>query len=435
MARSHAASQLRTIRTNVAVAVSLCLLLGVVGGWASTAQISGAVIANGRVVVESNVKKVQHPLGGVVREVLVDNGSAVQAGQLLLRLDDTVANANRTIAENTLIELYTRRARLEAERDDAGKLDWPVELLMRRTIPLYSDAMRAEERLFELRRLARNGQKAQLQERVHQAEQQIAGLEGQVASKANELRFITHEIGALRDLFQKQLVPLTRVTTLERDAVRIRGERGSLLAEVASTKGRIAETKLQILQIDQDLRSTVAKELQEVYAKIAEAIERRVTAEDQLKRTAIRAPQDGIVHELTVHGMGGVIAQGAPIMLIVPSQDTLLIEARIEPQIIDRTRVGHQVLFRFTSFNEVATPELSGEVAYVSPDTARDVRTGRSYYTVRMTLNPGEIQKLGSPRLVPGMPVEAFIKTEDRSVLAFLVKPLADQITHTHRRD
>lgn len=428
-------SLLRTIRGNLAIGLGLCAVLGAATGVAAMVQISGAVIATGRMVVETNVKKVQHPQGGIVGEVLVRNGSRVKAGDVVLRLDATAATANRAIAETTLIELYTRRTRLEAERDDAVTLIWPADLVLERTSTFYTAAIRAEERHFELRRLARAGQKAQLRERIQQGEQQIAGLAEQVESKGRELDFITHEVKSLRELFERKLVALTRVTALERDLVRIRGERGRLVAEIASTKGRIAETELQILQVDQDLRSEVARELQEVYAKIAEASQKRIAAEDQLKRIEVVAPQDGTVHQLVAHGPGAVVGANEQVMQIVPNEDVLIVEARVEPQVIDQVRLGHPALFRLTSFHQRTTPELAGRVVFVSPDATRDQRTGRPYFNVRMSIAPGESDKLAGQALMPGMPVEAFIKTGDRAFLTFLVKPMMDQITQPRHAD
>jgi HlyD family secretion protein len=226
---------------------------------------------------------------------------------------------------------------------------------------------------------------------------------------------------------------LSRVNALERDAVRIQGEHGQLLSSIAATKGKISEIDLQIIQVDQDMRSEVAKDLQETRAKIAEAIERKVTADDHLKRIDILAPQDGIVHQLAVHTIGGVIGPGEVIMQIVPTKDTLVVEARIDPQSIDQVHVGQAAIYRFTAFNQRTTPELNGEVLLVSADAERDDRSGRSYYMVRLSLPPEELKRLGDVKLVPGMPVETFIKIGDRTVLSYLVKPVSDQIMHAFR--
>jgi membrane fusion protein, type I secretion system len=228
-------------------------------------------------------------------------------------------------------------------------------------------------------------------------------------------------------------VQIQRVTALERDAARLEGERGQLIASTAQAKGKISEIELQILQIDQDLRSEVAKDLREVQGKIAELVERKVAAEDQLKRIDIRAPQDGMVHQSTVHTVGGVITPGEAIMLIVPEADALTVEAKLAPQDIDQVRVGQTAALRFSAFSQRTTPELDGVVSRVSADLTTDQRTGAAYYVVRITLSDSEIARLGGLRLVPGMPVEAFIKTGERTVLSYVMKPFTDQINRSFR--
>ena len=230
------------------------------------------------------------------------------------------------------------------------------------------------------------------------------------------------------------MVQLTRVTALERDAARLEGERGSLVSSIAQTKGKMTETELQILQIDQDLRTEVGKELAEIRGKLAELVEKRVAAEDQLKRVDIRAPQDGVVHQLSVHTVGGVITpNGEPLMLIVPEADALTVEAKIQPQDIDQVRIGQKAVLRFSAFNQRTTPELTGEVSRVSADVTKDEKTGISFYTVRIGLTMAEIARLNGLKLVPGMPVESFIQTGERTVISYLTKPLADQLAKAWR--
>jgi HlyD family secretion protein len=290
-----------------------------------------------------------------------------------------------------------------------------------------------EERLFELRRAARAGQKAQLNERILQVEEQIRGLNEQIVAKAREIDLINQELEGVRELWRKNLVPITRVTTLEREAARLRGERGALVASIAQAKGKITETQLQVLQVDQDLRSEVSKELSEIRAKTSELIEKRITAEDQLKRIDIRAPQDGRVHQLAVHTVGGVINAGEAIMLIVPAGDVLTVEARIAPHDIDQIRAGQSAVLRFSTFNQRTTPELNGEVSRVSPDITQDQKTGMGFYTVRITLPDSEIARLSDRKLIPGMPLEAFIQTGDRTAISYLIKPISDQLMRSWR--
>jgi HlyD family secretion protein len=248
-----------------------------------------------------------------------------------------------------------------------------------------------------------------------------------------ELGLIEKELTGVRELWQKNLVPIMRVTALERDAAKLVGERGSLIASKAQAQGRITETELQILQIDQDLRTEVGKDLAEIRARSSELVERRIAAEDQLKRVDIRAPQDGIVHQMSIHTVGGVVPAGEPMMLIVPAGDALAIEAKIAPQDIDQVHLGQAAVLRFTAFNQRTTPELSGEVSRVSADISQDPKSGAPFYTVRIAVADAEIARLDGLKLVPGMPVEGFIQTEYRTVASYLTKPLADQLAKAWR--
>ena len=426
----------RSIRRHMVVGLAVVVLLaGGIGGWASTAELSGAVIAPGTLVVDSSVKKVQHPTGGVVGELRVREGDKVSAGDIVVRLDDTVTRANLAIVTKSLDEMEARRARNEAERDGADTIPFPPELVARRGVDLSVDRLIiGEQRLFELRRSARAGQKSQLRERVSQLGEQIDGLTKQVAAKGREIELITQELEGVRELWRKNLVQISRVTALERDAARIEGERGQLMAATAEAKGKIVETELQVLQVDQDLRTEVGKELAEIRGKTSEYVERKIAAEDQLKRIDIRAPQDGVVHQLTVHTIGGVVSpQGEPIMLIVPESDALRVEAKIQPQDIDQIHLGQPAILRFSAFNQRTTPELTGNVSLVSADISTDAKSGTNYYTIRIGVPDEELSRLGGLRLVPGMPVEAFVQTSPRTVLSYLVRPLHDQITRAFR--
>jgi HlyD family secretion protein len=427
-------SALESIRryTIAGIVVVLILTCGV-GVWAAATEISGALIAPGTIVVESNVKKVQHPTGGVVGQLLVRDGDRVKAGDLLVRLDDTIMRANLAIVTKALTELNARKARLEAERDGAETVKFPDDLMQQTDVPEIAQVLMGERKLFELRRSARAGQKAQLQERINQSGEETTGLSAQKVAKEKEITLIEHELAGVRDLFNKNLVPMTRLTSLERDATRIDGERGQLIATIAQAKGKIAELRLQIIQIDQDLSSEVAKEMREIDSKIGEFVERKVSAMDQLKRTDIRSPQDGTVFQSTVHTVGGVMPAGEPIMLIVPEADKLTIEARVNPQDIDKVQLGQIAALRFSAFNVRTTPEIFGTVSRVSADTTTDQRTNQSYYTIRIAMPPEQVTRLGDVKLVPGMPVEAFVKTGERTVISYLMKPLSDQINRAFR--
>ena len=411
----------------IGTALVVFLTFGI-GGWAATANIAGALIAPGSLVVGSHVKKIQHPNGGVVGELRVHDGDHVKKGDILVRLDETETRANLEIYSKGLDELTARKARLQAERDGRTSLTFPRELLARTNDPDVAEILASEKRLFEIRRAARLGKKAQLKQRIEQLENEVKGLEAQQTAKAQGIDLITRELSGVRKLYAKKLVSLARMTQLERQKTQLDGERGQLIATVAQSKGKIAEIRLQIIQVDQDLSSEVGKELREIDAKIGEFIERKITAEDQLKRIDIRAPQDGIVFQSTVHTVGGVIKAGEMIMLIVPKSDRLEVEAAVKPHDIDQVQVGQSAILRFASFNSRTTPEIKGTVIRVSADTSTDQRTGQSYYSVRITMPPQEAARLGNVKLLPGMPVEAFLQTGERTVISYLMKPLQDQI-------
>jgi HlyD family secretion protein len=414
------------------------LLIGGVGGWATNAELAGAVIAPGTIVVESSVKKVQHPTGGVVGEILVKEGDAVDAGQLVLRLDDTVTRSTLGAVRSQLDEFMAREARLLAERDDAEKVVLPAQLTTRRNDISVAAAVAGEEKLFESRKTARTGQRAQLRERIAQLNEEVRGLSAQVAAKESELDLIGKELAGVAELYQKKLVSISRYTQLERDQTRLQGERGQLIADIARARGKISETELQIIQLDQDFRTEVLKDLREAQGKIAELKERVTGAEDQLKRVDLRAPQAGTVHQLAVHTVGGVITNGETIMQIVPRADELVVESKVAPYDIDQVAVGATAAVRIMAGNQRTTPVISGRVARVSADIAREqqqnsAQPSQPYYTVRITLPADEIARLKDIHLVPGMPAEAFIQTHERTPLQYLLKPLQEQIARTFR--
>ena len=425
----------RSIRRHVMAGLIIVLVLGGgVGGWAGTVTLSGALIASGQVVVDSNVKKVQHPTGGIVGELRVRDGDRVKQGDIVVRLDDTVTRANLAIVNKGLNELYARRARLESERDGLDAVRFPDDLLARAEAdPEVASLVDGERKLFDLRSSARNGQKAQLKQRVEQLGEEIRGLKAQRESKEKEIKLIIREKEGVHDLWRQKLVPLTKLTQIERDETRLEGEAGQLIAQTAQVGGKIAETELQVIQIDRDLSSEVAKETREIDGKIGEFVERKVTAEDQLKRIEIRAPLDGTVFQSNVHTVGGVITAGDAMMMVVPEADSLTVEAKVNPQDIDQAREGQSSLLRFSAFNQQTTPEIYGKVTRISADATTDQRTGMTYYTVRISMPAEEVVKLGDVRIVPGMPVEAFIQTGDRTMISYLTKPLRDQVMRMFR--
>jgi HlyD family secretion protein len=424
----------RSIRAHLVIGLVVVMILaGGLGGWASTAQISGALIAPGSIVVDSNVKKVQHPTGGVVGELRARDGDLVKAGDVVVRLDDTVTKAGLAIVTKNLNGLWARAARLEAEQRGADRIKFPPVLLEQLADDDVKTVIASETKLFDVRSTGRVGQKAQLRERISQLNEEIAGLTAQETAKTREIELVEKELVGVRGLYQQQLVQISRLTVLERDAARLAGERAQFMASRAQAKGKITETELQIIQIDKDLVSEVSKDLRETNDKIGEFVERKVTAEDQLRRIDIRAPQDGMVLQSSVHTVGGVISAGDAIMMIVPQTDSLSVEARVNPQDIDQLQIGQKTLLRLSAFNQRTTPELNGTVSRVSPDVTTDQRTGQSYYTIRISMPAAEVARLGDVKLIPGMPVEAFVQTGDRTMMAYLVKPLHDQLMRAFR--
>ena len=409
------------------------LLVTGVGGWAASTSISGALIAPASIVVDSNTKKVQHPTGGVIGELLVRDGDRVKAADVVARLDQTVTRANLAIIVKGLDEFTARKARLTAERDQADTITFPQTLVARAHEADIAQIIHGEQKLFELRRSARSGQKAQLRQQSEQLQEEIVGLTAQQKAKVREISLINRELEGVRELFKSNLVPLARLTQLEREATRLDGEQAQLIAAVAQAKGKIAEIELKIIQIDVDLSSEVAKEMREIDAKIGEFVERRVSAEDQLQRVDIRAPQDGTVFQLSVHTVGGVVSPGETIMLIVPNDESLSVEAKINPQEIEQVQLNQKTVLRFSAFNFATTPEIYGHVSRISADTTSDQRTGQTYYTIRISIAADELSRLGHVKLVPGMPVECFIQTGERTALSYFLKPLQDQMMRAFR--
>jgi HlyD family secretion protein len=420
-------------------AVVFALIFGL-GGWASLAEVAGAVIAQGTVVVDSNVKKVQHPSGGVVGDIRVREGDSVKAGDIVIKLDETQTRANHQIFTKLLAAMAVRQLRLMAERDgwsDARLSQSLNDKVLASTKIDDPDAARemanGELLLFTSRAKARAGQASQLSERISQLHEEISGLTSQRYAKSREIDLIKNELQNVETLEAKQLVTINRITSLRREEARIEGEYGLLQASIAQARGRIAEMELQILQIENELRSEVTKELREIQNREAELNERRIAAEDQLSRIEIRAPQAGIVHQLAVHTVGGVVNGGDTLMLIVPAGDRLVIDARLAPQDIDQVRSSQVAVIRFPAFNQRTTPEIQAHIERLSADLSRDQQTNSTYFVARLAVHADQLARLGSLQLVPGMPAEVHIKTGERTALSYFVKPLQDQFSRTFR--
>jgi HlyD family secretion protein len=410
--------------------------IGILGGWAILVPLSSAVVVPGTLVVESNVKKIQHPTGGVVADIPVRDGMHVKAGDRLLRLDDTQLRANAQVITQQLDQLRVRLARLIAERDGLDAPQMPHEMAGRSGEGDVSRLWASEVLLFNSRAAARRNAKELLHSRVGQLNEQISGLDAQVKSKAAQHDLIAGELEGVESLYQKGLVPLTRKASLQREAARLDGDRGQASAAIAEANSKISESELQDARIDQDFRTEVMKDLREAQDKEAELIEKSVAAQDLLRRVDLRAPTGGIVHQLSVHTIAGVITPGEVVMEIVPESDELQIEAKLPPQDIDHVHPGQTTYVRFSAFNQRTTPQLEGVVSYVSADLSHDRQANANnanaaYYTVRVTLPASERRRLGNLQLVSGMPVEVFLQTGSRTMMSYLLKPFTDQLRRT----
>jgi membrane fusion protein len=416
------------------MALGVCLLGGV-GGWAATATLSNAVLAEATVIIEGSVKKVQHLTGGIVSELTAKEGAHVEAGEVVVRLDGTSIRANLAIINSTLAQLYARRARLEAER--LGRDSFSIADLAASGVDLEANRNLAESevRLFRTRKSALIGMKKQLEERKEQLAQEISGEIIQISAVDEATALIEEEFRAINSLYEQQLVTMQRLNSLKRQRVELQGNRGQRIAARAQAEGRINEINLQILQLDEERGTENAKDLTEIEANVAEMEERRVALMDQLRRMDVRAPLDGRIYQLAVHTVGGVVNPGEALMLLAPDQQKLTLEAKIAPRNIDQVRPGQKVEIRFSAFDQRTTPEIEGEVAAVSPDVVTDERTGASYYPVRVEPVAESIAKLQNISLYPGMPAEIFIKVGDRSVISYFAKPLTDQMRHTFREE
>ncbi len=424
----------RILRQSTIGGVAMIALFGgTIGLWAATSTLSGAVVAGGQFVVDTSVKKVQHSTGGIVGELKVKEGDRVAQGDLLIRLDETLTRANLQVVAKQLDEYIGRQARLEAERDGTPEVKTPEEFAHRFNDLAVQKIMSSERTLFTARAASRDAQKEQLRKRIAQSQDEIGGLKAQQTAKAREAALIVDELKGVRDLYERNLVPITRLNALERDAASIEGQRGQLIAAVAQAESRIAETQFQIIQIDEQMRAEAMQELREIQGKIAEYTERRVAAEDQLKRIDIRAPSDGYVHQLNVHTIGGVISPAEPVMNIVPVNDKLELEAKVLPNEIDQVKIGQKATVKIHASNARMMPDLHGSVSRISADVSRDQQTGATFYTIRIELPQDEIKKLENLHLIAGMQAEVFVEVNQRTPFEYFFKPMQEQIARAFR--
>ena len=426
-----------SIRRHILIGIFLAIGFGgTAAAWSLMAELSGAVVASGTVVVETNLKRVQHPTGGVVGALFVQEGDHVEAGQLVLRLDETSTKANLAIIVNEMTALRTRLARLTAERDGGQDMSIPPDIAHRaRLEPEIQTLVDGERLLFTSRARTQAGLREQLTERTQQLREEIKGVEAQQRSLEAQLRVAHSEMQDVQDLYAKNLVPRTRVSQLEREIIRIEGSIGEFIARIAQSRGRISETELQIIQLDKDRATEVAKEVREVETRISELAERRTAAEDQLRRVDVRAPGAGFVHQLVVHTVGGVIGPGETVMQIVPETDALMVEARISPSDIDQLYIGQETRVRFTAFSQRTTPEFKGTIFRISADLSRDEKTGMPFYVAGIRVPEVGLHGASDLKLLPGMPAEVFATTSERTVAQVLLKPLFDHMNRSLRED
>ncbi|KRB24077.1 secretion protein HlyD [Mesorhizobium sp. Root695] len=413
------------------VVVSGLLALGLVlgcGGWAANAKLSGAIVAQGKVTAKKQLKMIQHRDGGIIGAIEVANGDAVKVGDVLIRLDETQTRAELGVLSGQFLEFQGRSARLRAERDDMDQItfDFAADVDSHAIVD-------GEKRLFANNRASRMAQKAQLASQIEQFEEQIRGLEAQKASSRSERTLVAEDIGRLAPLLRKGLIEGDKTHTLERDQVKIDGHIAEVESDIARARGQISEVNLKMIEIDQQVRTDAQRELRDVEAKVAELDERIVAAKDRLTRMELRAPISGTVNDLKVHTVGGVIAPGETVMSIVPRGDELVVEARVAPTDIDQVSTGQDVRLRFSSFNQRTTPEIDGRVNVIGAAASVDAQTGQAYYL--STIAIVDDRGLEGKQLVPGMPVEVFLHTKERSALSYLVKPFTDQMKRAMNED
>lgn len=417
--------------------LAVLVLVGGFGTWSVMSNIAGAIVAPGAIEVEQNRQAVQHPDGGVVEEILVREGDVVEAGQVLIRLDPERLNSERTIVESQLFELMARRGRLEAERDGDESVTFDDDLIaVAGTNPDVGEMMESNRRLFAQRRDNLAASVEQLVKRKAQISAQIDGLAAQLDSLARQSELVAEELEGQLGLQEKGLAQLPRVLGLEREKARLEGSAGEIIAAKAQAEERITEIEIEVIRIQAERREEAISQLSEQEGRELELAERRRAILEQLARLDIRAPRSGAVHALQIYGERSVIQPAQPVLYIVPQDQPLVIGVQVETIHVDQVHVGQEVILRFSAFDTRQTPEIFGRVISVSPDALSDERTGRSYYRARVQLLDGEVDKLpkGSV-LIPGMPVEAYLRTGDRSPIAYLMKPLADYFNKAFREN
>lgn len=401
-------------------------LVGGLGGWAAYSQIAGAVVASGKIVVDRNRQVVQHPDGGVVEEVVVTEGDLVEEGDLLIRLDPTLPRSELLVAEGQLYELMARRGRLEAERDDADEIHFDPGLLERaESNEDIAAKMHGQKNLFDARNDSLAQRVTQLNSQQAQLENQVDGIDAQKAALERQQELIAKEVNDQQSLLDRGLAQASRVMGLQREEARLAGSIGELVARRAEALGRMAELKIEVLQLQTQRREEAITRMRDLQYNELELAERARALREQLSRLDIRAPVSGIVYDMRVFGRQSVIRPADPVLFLIPQDRPLIIEARISPLNIDEVYVNQRVVLRFAAFDMGNTPDMLGALTRISADAFVDEQTGAQFYQVEIQLPEEEVSKLPEGQsLVPGMPVEAFIRTRDRTPLAYLLTPL-----------
>lgn len=418
-----------SVRAYLLGALVLTLVLfGGFGGWVAVANIAGAVFAQGEVVIEGRSHAVQHPDGGLIEQMHVRDGDAVAEGDVLFTLDPTRLQASQTILSKQVAEHQARIARLRAERDDSELIQFPHALNASDQIKIQ-DLLAMETALFDARGVFLDGQIAQLGERILQTRQEITGLEAQRVAKIEEIALIEEELASLTQLLDRGLVEASRVLALRRTAAQLAGERGAFTSQIAQAEGQVSELELQILQLANDRQTEVLSELTETDSRLAQLSEELADVNEQLSRLTVRAPLSGIVHELALTSRGALVSAEQTVLELVPVDNLLIVEARITPQDVDQVHIGTPATLRFSAFNQRTTPELQGTVSHLSADRSENEQSGEVWYTARLSVADEELARLGAGlSLIPGMPVDVLVQTDERTVLSYLVKPISDHI-------
>ncbi|KUJ81103.1 HlyD family type I secretion periplasmic adaptor subunit [Ruegeria profundi] len=414
--------------------VALVILVGGLGIWAVQTRLAGAIISQGVIEVQSNRQVVEHPDGGVVGEIYVRDGDAVSDGDLLVRLDDTFLSSEKTIVETQLFELLARKARLEAERDGVDPKALAARLAeIQQQENVDPDLIAGQQRLFEARLDTLNQQTEQLGKQLIQIESEIEGTEAQLVSLRRQVDLIQNELKDQQSLFDRGLTPASRVSALQREEASLTGEIGRLEAAVARLAGQIAATEIEIVELTATRREQAITALRDVQTQISELAERRLSLDVRLSRLDIRAPVAGTVYGSQVFALQSVIQPAEPMMYVVPQDTPLLVAARVDAIHVDQLHIGQPVSLRFPAFNQRETPEIDGRVITVSADTFTDDLTGQTYYRAEVAPEENQIDRLKGQALLPGMPVETMIKTDERTPLSYLVKPMTDYFNRAFR--